>query len=314
MYYFFYGLFYLLSLLPFWLLHLVSDAICQVVYHVIGYRKKVVLQNLATAFPEKSDRERKKIARAFYRNLIDTFIESSKMVSMSSKELHKRFSADYSVINDLYAQGLKVQLHSGHFFNWEFANHAFADKILYPFVGVYMPIRNKMFNRLFYRLRSRFGTKLIAANNFRNEFAAYRDAPYCLALVGDQNPGHPETAYWSEFMGKKAPFPKGPEQGAMKNKTAVVFCEFFPVRRGYYKGELSLITLDASQMEEGELTRRYISFIEAAIRKRPANYLWSHRRWKHQYRDSYEPLLLNKKNQRKTVVTRSNSIAISQQP
>lgn len=303
MYYFFYGIFYLLSLLPFWLLHLVSDAICQVVFHVAGYRKKIVMQNLLTAFPDKTEKERKKIARDFYGNLIDTFIESSKMVSMTRKELHKRFQANYEVINDLHAKGITVQLHAGHFFNWEFANYAFADKIQYPFVGVYMPIRNRMFNKLFFRLRSRFGTRLIAANNFKNEFAPYRAAPYCLALVGDQNPGKPETAYWTEFLGKRAPFTKGPEQGARKNKTAVVFCEFFPVRRGYYKGELSLITMDASEMEEGDLTRRYIDFIEAAIHKRPANYLWSHRRWKHKYKDAYEPLLLNRATARKSIVS-----------
>lgn len=262
---------------------------------MIGYRKKVVMHNLTIAFPYKSHSQKKKIAKQFYHNLIDTFIESTKMISLSERTLHKRFSANYEVINDLHATGKSVQLHSGHFFNWEFANYALADKLKYPFVGVYMPIRNQVFNKLFYKLRSRFGTKLIAANNFKNEFNVYKDKQYCLALVGDQNPGRLDKAFWADFFGRKTPFIKGLELGAKANNTAVVFCHFFPVKRGYYRAELKLLTTEAAGMQDGEITAEFIQFMEESIRKRPANYLWSHRRWKHQFREEFKDQIIERK-------------------
>lgn len=288
-----YSIFYILSLLPFWVLHLISDAFYLIVYHLVGYRKKVVMNNLAIAFPLKTEKERDKIARQFYHNLIDTFIESTKMVSISRAVLHKRITANYEVINDLYASGKNVQLHSGHFFNWEFANAALGDKLTYPFVGVYMPISNKVFNKLFYKMRSRFGTKLIASNNFRNGFSEFKDKQYCLALVGDQNPGDLSKAFWIDFFGRKTPFIKGLELGAKTNNTAVVFCHFFPVKRGYYRAELKLLTKEAASMRDGEITMHFVRFMEESIRKSPANYLWSHRRWKHQFRDEFHEQVID---------------------
>ncbi|HVW58903.1 MAG TPA: hypothetical protein VHC48_02670, partial [Puia sp.] len=75
MYYFFYGLLYLVSLLPMRVLYLIADGIYGLVYYVFGYRKKVVMANLELAFPEKTNAERTRIAKKFYRNLIDSFIE-----------------------------------------------------------------------------------------------------------------------------------------------------------------------------------------------------------------------------------------------
>ena len=87
MYYIIYGLFYLLSLLPMRILYIISDGIYLIVYHVIGYRRKVVMSNLELAFPEKSNAERVKIAKSFYHKLLDSFIETIKLVSASMRFL-----------------------------------------------------------------------------------------------------------------------------------------------------------------------------------------------------------------------------------
>ena len=85
MYYLIYGFLYLLSLLPMWILYGISDLLYVLIFYVFGYRKTVVLQNLAIAFPEKSQQERVLIAKKFYRNFIDTFIETIKLFSASEE-------------------------------------------------------------------------------------------------------------------------------------------------------------------------------------------------------------------------------------
>jgi KDO2-lipid IV(A) lauroyltransferase len=280
MYYIVYALFYLISLLPWRVLYWISDLAYVVIYYLVGYRKQVVYNNLAIAFPEKTEAERKKIAKEFYRQFTDTFVEVIKLVSISEKELEKRVKTDTEILNQLYAEGKNAQLLLGHFFNWEYANVAYARKLMHRFLVVYKPIENKVFNRLFYHIRSRFGTRLISSSNFKKEFTQEAVPPYALILVGDQNPGKPDNSYWFSFFGKPAPFVKGPELSARHNNTAVIFCSFYRIKRGYYDSKLHLYTTDPKSLPEASITKAMIAFIESEIKTRPANYLWSHRRWK----------------------------------
>lgn len=283
MYYIVYGFFYLLSLLPWRVLYIISDVFYLLIYYVTGYRKTVVMSNLKIAFPEKTDEERKQISKKFYKGFIDNFIETIKLFSISEKEMKKRFTGNFEVVNDLYATGKKLQLHSGHFFNWEFANLGYSLNFNYPLLAVYMPIKNKIFERIFVKLRKRFGSILIPATEFNTRFKTYSKTQYCLALVGDQNPGNPENAYWTKFFGRMTPIVKGPERGAKISDTAIVMCNFLKVKRGFYKTHLELLTTDARSLQQGEITKAMIAFIEKTIREQPANYLWSHRRWKWEY-------------------------------
>lgn len=283
MYHFVYAIFYLFSLLPWRALYLLSNGVYHILYYWIGYRKQVVFSNLKIAFPEKNDEERVAIAKTFYRNFADTFIETIKLVSVSNKELRKRFSSNIEVMNELYASGQSVQLITGHFFNWEFANMGVALNSRYPFVVVYMPLANKVFDRVMHKLRSRFGTLLIPATAFRNHFHKYVGDQYALILVADQNPGVPGKAYWTNFFTKPAPFVRGPEVGARANNTAIVYADFYKTKRGHYRVDFELITTSPRDYEDGALTKLLVQKTEAAVRRRPDNYLWSHRRWKWEY-------------------------------
>src|SRR5215831_8270246 len=121
MYYLLYIFLYLFSLLPFPVLYFISDGVYVLIYYVIGYRNEVVMANLALAFPEKSYDERKFIAKRFYRNFTDNFIEIIKLLRISKKQLQKRFAGEAVNINEYYSTGRNVQIHLGHFFNWEYA-------------------------------------------------------------------------------------------------------------------------------------------------------------------------------------------------
>lgn len=294
MYYLIYGFLYLVSLLPWRVMYFLGDAVYGLVYYILGYRKNVVMENLRIAFPEKSEQERRRIAKNFYHNFVDTFIEAIKIISVSEKELEKRFSADLSILDELYAGTKNLQLHAGHHFNWEIINWGVARHSKFPFVGVYMPIKNKALNRIFYNLRGRYGTILVPATDFKKNFRNYVSGRYALGLVADQNPGNPTSAYWLPFFGKLAPFVTGPEKGARLNDTAVAFGTFYKLKRGHYRLEFTLITRDPNSLPEGELTRRFVSYLEENIRRRPDNYLWSHRRWKWEYKEEYANLRIDR--------------------
>jgi KDO2-lipid IV(A) lauroyltransferase len=285
MYYIVYGFFYLLSLLPWFIIYAISDVLYILVFYIVGYRKKVVFHNLAIAFPEKTEKERLQIAKAFYHQFIDSIIETLKLLSISKKELLKRMIINIEVLNAYYDKLDKVQIMTGHFFSWEFGNLGFSATNFFPTVIVYMPVSNKIFNRIVYNLRTKFGTVLISALDFKNSFHQFQDKKYSLVLVADQNPGNPAKAYWLPFFGKMAPFVKGPEKGARNGKVGIFYANFYKVKRGYYKADLEFIAENADTFKEGELTKLLVNKVEEAVKTRPSNYLWSHRRWKHEFNE-----------------------------
>lgn len=290
MYYLLYIPLYLLSLLPLQVLYLLSDCLAALTWHVIGYRKKVVLDNLRIAFPEKTAQERKAIAKKFYRNFTDNFIETIKLLSAGKKFITEHLVVDNDLFSYLYQTGRKCQLHLAHNFNWEIANAAMPYYTDYTFIVVYMPIKAKAMDRLFLHLRSRTGSVMLPATNMRNAIVPYRNSQYLLTLVADQAPGDVSKAYWLHFFGHPTPFVRGPESGARVGNIPVVFAQLYKVKRGYYRAHLEIATENPRELPEGELTRRYIAFLEKTIRQHPDMWLWSHRRWKHPWDPAYSKL------------------------
>jgi KDO2-lipid IV(A) lauroyltransferase len=291
MYYLIYGFLYAISLLPLKVLYLVSDFFYVLVYYVLGYRKKIVLRNLSIAFPEKSEEEKKEIAKKFYRNFTDTFIETIKFISAGKKFYTKHFTGDMSVLDELYIKGKKCQVHLGHNFNWELANIGVGLNTKYLMLIVYMPINNNAIDRLFKKIRGKWGSELLPATKMSTAMIPYRNQQYLLALVADQNPGNPSKAYWLNFFGRPTPFVKGPEKGARANDTAVVFAHFTKKKRGVYEVHFELATEEPLSMPETELTKIYIHHLESVIRQQPEMWLWSHRRWKHEWKPEYGPVI-----------------------
>ncbi|HWI90205.1 MAG TPA: lysophospholipid acyltransferase family protein [Flavisolibacter sp.] len=291
MYYIVYGLLYLLSLLPLRVLYFISDFAYFIIYHVADYRKNVVLYNLSIAFPEKAERERKLIAKKFYRNFTDNFIETIKLISAGKNFIRKHYLSDTKLFDELYQQGKKCQVHLGHNFNWEIANLAMAFYTPYTLLSVYMPINNATIDRLFKKIRAKTGSVLLPATQMRTAILPWRDKQYLLALVADQNPGVPSKGYWVNFFGKPTPFVTGPEKGARTNDTAVIFINFTKTKRGYYEAHPELGTLEPRKLPEKELTKIYIQYLERVIRANPEMWLWSHRRWKHEWKPEYGEII-----------------------
>ncbi len=290
MYYLIYSLLYLVSLLPFFILYRISDFAAFVIYHFVKYRRVVVFNNLDIAFPEKTKSEKIKIAKQFYRNITDTFIETIKLLSLSDRRFQKMASINLEDVIDLAKKGKSIQFHGGHQFNWEFANLLIAQKMNIPFVGVYVKINNKAINKIFYDLRSKTGTILVATYEFKSRMHQLLNQQYSIGLAADQNAPNPANAFWLNFFNKPVPFVTGPDKGAIKNNTAVVFVKLVKIKRGKYEFVTNIVVEEAGNMKEGELTKLYRDFLEETVSNQPDNYLWSHRRWKWDYQRPYDSL------------------------
>lgn len=289
MYYIIYGLLYLLSLLPFAVIYLISDGIFFFLYHVFGYRKKTVMGNLRIAFPDKTQAELKKITKQSYHNLCDTFVEIIKLISMTDSTFEKRCSGDFKILDELVKKGKSVQLHAGHQFNWEYGSLSMSQAVkTVPSFAIYMPIKNKAMEKLFLKIRERYGTRFIKATEFKQKREEIFSEQFVFFLAADQNPGNPSSAYWQNYFTKPAPFITGPEIGGIKNDTAIVFVRSRIVKRGHYNLECTLCTENAASTDVGEITVAFRDFLEKIIREEPYNYLWTHRRWKWDYKDEYK--------------------------
>jgi len=291
MYYVVYGFLWLISLLPLRILYILSDGLYGIIFYVLKYRRAVALQNLRIAFPEKTEAERLRIAKKFYRNLIDTFIETIKMLTVSRRFLLKRFTANWEEVNKYRNGDRSLQILLGHNFNWEWGNSVGPVHLAFPFLVVYMPMSSKIFNRLMLKLRTRSGSVLLRATNMSEDFLPYRNSKYMLGLVADQNPGYPGNAWWFRFFGRPTPFVKGPSRAAVMNNLITVFAFIHKPRRGYYEAVFWVADENPSQSTEQELTGKFVRYLEEVIRQYPEMWLWTHRRWKHEWKPEYGEII-----------------------
>lgn len=278
-----YPFIWLLSILPMRVLYLFSDLFYGLFYYIIGYRKEVVLENLTLAFPEKDLDELKEIRKKFFRHFTDLLFESIKIISISKKEMSKRYKfTNPELIQELNNNDKSILLLATHYANWEYLSSLSLIKDL-NFYGSYAKIRNRHFEKMIIRMRSKFGMTCVKSKNtVKNIVRNQREKNQGVyLLISDQSPHHGKMHYWSEFMGVTVPVLNGAELLAKKFDFAVVNINTTKVKRGYYKSEFTLVVDSSQQSKEVEITESYLRLIEKHIQKEPEYYLWSHKRFKH---------------------------------
>jgi KDO2-lipid IV(A) lauroyltransferase len=270
--------------LPFWFWFGVADFFWILNYYLIGYRKKVVRANLDIAFPEKTDKEKRRIEKLFFRNFSDFIIESIKTFSMSEQQFDKRYKiTNLNELIQVYREtnkgGIMV---AAHVFNWEWMI-SLGTSLPDDIVGrvSYSTLSNKTLDKLIKNNRERFGLKLSPSYRFAQVLEEkYKEAYTISGLIADQSP-KANYKFRTKFFGIDVPAYTGPEKLARQLDQSFWFLNTKKVKRGYYEIYFELITKDPKQYEENELTKLYLGKTEALIRKSPENYLWTHRRWKH---------------------------------
>jgi len=272
---------YLLSLMPFWFLYLISDLLYLLVYHVAGYRHKVVQQNLQNAFPEKSVEERKRIERKFYHHFCDLVLETVKAISISPKQLNKRIVAtNPELINKVLSSNRKVIGVAGHYCNWELLALSITSNIDRKFIIIYKPLTNKVFDKFFIRTRSRFKGIPVAMKMVLRKMVELKNEPFLTVLLGDQTPVRHEATYFTNFLNQPTPVFLGVEKMAKSFDCGVYFCDMRKVKRGYYTYTAVPLIEDAKAAAPHEITKAHVQYLEKVIREQPEYWLWSHRRWK----------------------------------
>lgn len=286
LYYIMYTIVYLHALLPFRALYVLSDILYFFAYKVIGYRIKVVRQNLRNSFPKKTEKELRTIEREFYHHFCDYFVETIKLLHISDKEMRKRMQfVNVEQIKDLMKDGNSVCMFLGHYCNWEWIPSITIDfrddsnKILGQ---IYKPLKSKAVDDLFLKIRSRFGSLGIPRyDTLRTIIKLRKDKKQTLiGFMADQMPSLNNIHYWSTFLNQESAIFTGVERIAKQTGFSVVYLDMEKIKRGYYKATVKLIT-DTPQAEpEFHITETYIRAMEKTILRNPAYWLWTHKRWK----------------------------------
>lgn len=271
-----------ISLLPFPVLYLISDAIRFVLYRLIGYRVKVVRDNLERSFPEKTPKERKQIERDFYKHLGDLFVETIKGMSISAEQMKKRMAnIDQQHYDQLFNQEKSAIIVMSHCGNWEWICLMSQIVCQQRVQCIYKSLSNKGFDRWMFNIRSKFGANPIPMEQTLRVLDANKAVVTVNAFIGDQNPSSGKGAYWTPFLNQDTPFMMGPEKIAKKFNMPLYYLSSSKVRRGYYQAHTVPLCLDPSAMPDGEITRLIAEHTEREIQNQPHVWLWSHRRWKH---------------------------------
>ena len=256
----------LISRLPFKVLYILSDIAYLFVYHLVGYRKKVVRKNLSASFPEKSEKELREIERKFYHWLCDYFVETLKLLTITPEEMKKHL--EFRGLEQLVAvkkDGQGVSSFLGHYCNWEWLS---AAGLYWPWPDdvmglIYHPLRNDTFDELMIKMRSSLGGTCINKHHIH---------------------------LWLDFLNHKTPVFTGAERIARKVNDLVVFVRMERPERGKYIANYHIISTNPNEEEEFAITKRCFAILENEIRKNPEFYLWTHNRWKRTYEEYVEKL------------------------
>lgn len=279
-----YPLVWLFSRLPMRMLFVLSDGFFLLNYHIIGYRKKIVLNNLILAFPEKDEKELKTIRRKFFRHLTDFFMESVKTFSISEKEILKRMQyQNLEVLKKIVESGKDIALVGPHLANWEWLIGLPIQLKGIQCHAAYTRIGNAHFEKIVKQSRSKFGGVMYkTTDTIKNIYKNHQNKTQSLyCLLSDQSPQIHKTHYWRTFMGIKVPIHTGAEMLSKKYDMSYVVWTSRKIRRGYYEIAFKLITNDPQSFKDYTLTDRFLDITEKNIRENPEVYLWSHKRFKH---------------------------------
>lgn len=284
LYYIVLAVWYLFSLLPMKVHYLNADLLFWLLFKVVGYRRKVVWQNLTTSFPEKSEEELRRIERGFYHFFCDYLVETVKLMTISQEEIKRRMVfKGTEPVDELLRNGQSCALYMGHFCNWEWVSSLPLWLTPEAVCGqIYHPLENKDFDRLFLRSRQRMGAVSIPMAETLRKILEYRQAGKAMIIgyISDQVPFWINMHHWLDFLHHDTPVLTGTERIVKKVNHVVFYLDVRRVRRGYYEAEFKQITMEPQKMADFEITDIYFRMLEESIRQRPEFWLWSHNRWK----------------------------------
>jgi len=281
-FYIYYGFVWLITWLPIRIQYLFSDFMFLVGYYLLRYRKKTTLNNLRKSFPEKTEKEIRKIAVKFYRHLFDLFTESIASIHITENEIKKRVKFEnLELLEKYYTEGKNITVIGGHYGNWEWTFHL-PFYTQYKALPIYKKLNNKRFDLLYNNLRSKFGAEPVEMKKTLRKIIEYKQKNILTItyFLGDQRPMKKNIRYWLTFLNQDTPVYLGAEKISVRLDQPIVFVNVKKIRRGYYIAEFINLFERPGETKEYEITHRIMELLEKFIREKPEYWLWSHKRWK----------------------------------
>jgi len=278
-----YPLIWFISILPFRILYVFSDMVYVLVYHVIGYRKKVVRKNIAMTLPHLSEKERLNIEKKSYHHLCDMFLEMMKTMTISEKEMNKRFVfTNLELYTALEKKQKSIAVMIAHYATYEWVI-SMNRKIEFEGFAIYKKVNNKYFDKLVRNIRSKFKATLITTSQTipvikENESLGHRGV---YGFASDQSPQESKAFHWQKFMGIETPVYTGAEMLVKRFDMNVIFLRVKKVKRGYYEATFELMFDNPKAIPDYQISDEFLRRVEKQIYEAPEYYLWTHKRWKH---------------------------------
>ncbi|RYG03761.1 MAG: lauroyl acyltransferase, partial [Chitinophagaceae bacterium] len=223
---------YVLSLLPLPLLLFFARVLYYPLYYVVGYRRKVVRENLEKSFPEKNRKEIIKIEKTFYKYFADLVFEVIKMSTISKTELLKRVKfKNLAEVEAYFDKNESVLACTGHYGNWELCMLALGASLSAPEYVIYKPLSNKIFEDWFLKIRTRFGNIFIAMRQTLRVIIATKDTPTMFCFASDQTPTREEVQYTLTFLNQPTAVLLGLEKIALQTNRPIFFFDVTSVER-----------------------------------------------------------------------------------
>ena len=270
-----------ISLLPLGILYVLADVLYVLIYHIFGYRRKVVKENLQNSFPEKSILEINAIEKRYYKFLASLIVEIIKMRSISKEQLHKRVKFKNVDLVEAYLKNNESVLFcSSHYGNYEWVCMAIGLNFSGQHYPIYKPLNNEVFDNWFLNMRSRFGNQMVAMRQTLRVLQSSKDTANMFTFGSDQAPSKEDSTYWTTFLNQEASIQLGLEKIAKKTNRPIFYLKIDYLKKGYYEVDCVPICLNPRATAEFEITEMHTQFLEQMIKQEPSYWLWSHRRWK----------------------------------
>ena len=282
-----YPILWCISKLPFRILYILSDFIFFIIYYIIGYRKNTVRENIAMALPNLSKKERLVIEKKSFRHLCDMFLEMIKTITITEKEINKRYTySNLEIYKEFEAKQKSIAVMIAHYASYEWVI-SLNNKMSFKGFAIYKKLNNPYFDKLVIDIRSKFKAYLITTKetiptiefNYKNNILS------SYGFASDQSPRLSVTHYWRKFMGIETNIHTGAEMLAKKYDMNVVFIKTRKVKRGFYEGTFIALSVDAKNVPDYQITDKFLDLVEQQIYEAPEFYLWTHKRWKHRRED-----------------------------
>lgn len=275
----------LLARFPMSFLYIISKFLYFILYKVIKYRLKVVKSNLKRCYPNLSEQELIEIEKKYYVYLSELIVESVKGFKISAKEMNQRINTkNLYIYDEIFDKKESAIVAMGHNGNWEWICRHAPLIIKTPIYVAYKPLSNPYFEKLMNKARQEFGINTIPMASVGRFILENKNQNFLLILTADQSPSNFENSIWVDFFNTKTSFLPGLEKLSLKYNLPIIFHEVKQAKKGYYEClPQILIQKDSKTNKEGEITQQYATFLEQKINEQIHTWVWSHKRWKHEY-------------------------------